>query len=153
MRGSPLLQAILVIVAFALAGVPVWRLTLPAATVGAPMGTGPSIDPVLSHVTLLDMEAVFAPAPVDFQVSYLDATVFDGQGPQTQFTTRWKAFLKSEGADLVVRARWPVPAAGGAPPAAMRVTVNFPDGRTVEKSFWAAANGTLADVFTVPGVP
>ncbi len=48
---------------------------------------------------------------------------------------------------------WPVLAGSnvGPGPAAAKVTVRFPDGRSVEKSFWADANGALTDVFTLPG--
>ena len=46
-------------------------------------------------------------------------------------------------------------AANGTPPsanpAAARLVVRFADGRQVEKSFWASADGTLTEVFTVPG--
>ena len=50
--------------------------------------------------------------------------------------------------DLVVQAHWPAPVSGTA--AATRITVRFPDGRQVEKSFWAASDGTLAEVLTIP---
>ena len=61
--------------------------------------------------------------------------------------------MPPDGADLVVQAHWPVAAGAdaGTTPAAAKLTVRFPDGRTAEKSFWADANGTLTDMLTLPG--
>ena len=96
---------------------------------------------------------MFAPAPTDFQIKNLDQVVLAGRGPDARFTARWAGSVPPDGVDLVVRAHWPVStgAATGAGPAAARLTVRFPDGRTVEKSFWADANGALTDVLTLPG--
>ena len=148
------------IVVIALAGVPVYRLTRPAAGAGVvAANTGePSADPAAVRSAPSEVEVVFAPAAADFQLKNLDRTVLAGRGPQARFHTRWTATVPPEGVDLVIQARWPSLAAAEAPagasganPAAARVTLRFADGRQVEKSFWAAANGTLAEVFTVPG--
>ena len=149
------------VIVVALAGVPVWRLTRPAAadTPLAPVVASPPANTAAAKAAPLDVEAVFAPAPVDFQIKNLGQTVLAGRGTQTRFTARWAASIPPDGVDLVVQAHWPALAAGtdtasaptGAGPAATRITVRFPDGREVEKSFWAAANGTLTDVLTLPG--
>ena len=163
MRGSPLFLAIFMVAAFLLAGVPVYRLTRPAgvadaagpATVETTAQDSPGVKPAP-----LEVEAVFAPAPADFQIRNLDRTVLAGHGPQGRFSAHWTASVPPEGVDLVLQVHWPASAAGGsaadgtppaANPAAARLTVRFADGRQVEKSFWAAADGTLAEVFTVPG--
>ncbi len=152
-RGSPFLQAMVIVAVFLLAGVPVFRLTRPAAAAVPVAGTVSSTDKSADAKPVpLDVEATFAPAPTDFQLKYLDQAVCEGHGPQARFSARWTAAIPPEGADLVIQARWPA-AASGASPAAARVTVRFPDGRQVEKSFWAAADGSLADVFAVPGTP
>ena len=147
--------------AFLLAGVPVYRLTRPAAA-AAVANTGTAVDTPTDNTEVkaapLQLEVVFAPAPTDFQLKNLGRTVFAGQGPQARFTGSWMTAVPPEGVDLVVQAHWSAPTAGSgsavapaASPAAARVTVRFPDGRTATKSFWAGADGTLDDVFTVPG--
>ena len=164
MRGAPFLQAIILVAAFLLAGVPVYRLTRPAEpAVVASAGTVADLtaDHPEAKPVPLEVEVVFAPAPVDFQIRNLDRTVLAGRGPQARFTTRWTTAMPAEGVDLVVQAHWPTTVTGGnaaatgavpgANPAAARVTVRFPDGRQAEKSFWSGANGTIDEVFTVPG--
>ena len=144
MRGSPLFLAISMVAAFLLAGVPVYRLTRPAgvadaagpATVETTAQDSPGVKPAP-----LEVEAVFAPAPADFQIRNLDRTVLAGRGPQGRFSAHWTASVPAGGGG----------GGGQARGAAARLTVRFADGRQVEKSFWAAADGTLAEVFTVPG--
>ncbi len=147
------------IVVFLVAGVPVYRLTRLAGVTEAVVDTrSAAISPGVNPAPL-EVEAVFAPAPEDFQIKNLGQPVLTGHGPQARFTGRWAANLPPEGLDLVVQAHWAASTVAGAPPgtppgvgpAAARVTVRFADGRQVEKSFWAAANGALNDVFTVPG--
>ena len=140
-----------------LAGVPVYQLTRPAVAKVAPVSvTMPPVETspdVVTQAAPLNVEAVFAPPPTDFQIKNLDQTVLAGRGPKGRFTARWAENVPPDGVDLVVLAHWPVStgAGAGAEPAAAKFTVRFPDGRTVEKSFWADANGALTDVFTLPG--
>ena len=148
---------------FLLAGIPIYRLTRPAAAEAA-ASPGPAQtagDSTGAKAAPVDVEAVFAPAPADFEIKNLDRTVLAGRGPQARFATRWNATVPPEGVDLVIQAHWPAPAAADAPaaavpganPAAVRITVRFAAGRQVERSFWAAADGALSEVFTVPGDP
>lgn len=153
MRGSPFLQTVLVVAAFILAAVPVWRLTRPAADAAVVPPVAEAAPVPGAKPVPLEVEAVLVPAPTDFQIKYLNETVIAGDGPRSRFTARWAATVPPEGADLVVQARWSAKPAGDtdAPGlGAVRVRVSFPDGRTAEKTLWGA-NGTLADVFTVPG--
>lgn len=154
MRGFPLLQSILVVLAVLVAGVPVYRLTRPARAQAAAVSTVAAQPTVhVSGVTPVDVEAVFAPAPADFQIKTLDQTVLAGIGPKTRFTARWAGSVPPEGVDFVVQAHWPegTGADAGLVSAAARIAIRLPDGRTVEKSFWAEADGTLTDVLTLPG--
>ncbi len=144
MRGSPLLQAIFVVVACLFAGVPVFRLTRPAAAAVSSLAATP--DPSAAKAAPLELEVDFAPPPADFSIKNLDRDVLAGRGPQAHFTAHWEGASPAEGVDLVVQAQWAAES-----PAAMRVVARFPDGRRVEKSFWSGANGTLAEVFTLPG--
>ena len=109
MRGFPLLQTILVVLAVILAGGPVYRLTRPAveAEVPASLAT-PSITATPGTAIgaePLDVEAVFAPAPTDFQIKNLDQTVLAGRGPKARFASRWAGSVPPDGVDLVVQAR------------------------------------------------
>ncbi len=157
MRGFPFLQLVLVVLAVALAGVPVYRLTRPAVAVTPSESLAtPAADATPGAATQaapLDVEAVFAPAPTDFQIKNLGQTVLAGRGPGLRFTARWAGAVPPDGADLVVQAHWPASTGPGheAGTGAAKFTVRFPDGRTVEKSFWADANGALTDVLTLPG--
>ena len=150
------------VAAFLLAGVPVYRLTRPAVAIVA--STGTAVDTPTNNTEAkpapLKLEVLFAPAATDFQLKNLDQTVLAGRGPQSRFTGTWTTSVPPEGVDLVVQAHWSASMTGSsstaAPvvnPAAAQVTVISPDGRKATKSFWAGANGTLDDVFTVPGAP
>ena len=155
MRGSPIWQAILIVVVFALAGVPVWRLTQPSpgTATSATSASTPSASPADGTARSVEVEALFAPPPADFQIKYLGQSILEGCGPASSFNGHWATAMPTEGVDLVVQARWNV-AVGTPPsvsPSAVRVTVRFADGRQVEKSFWSNASGSLAEVFTVPG--
>ncbi len=140
---------------FLLTGWPVYRLTRPAAPTPAASEdvAVPPTDNAPAKSTSLEVEVVCASAPTDFQIRCLDQTVLAGRAPQAHFSKRWTATIPPEGVDLVVEARWPAStdAASGANPAAARITVRLADGQPIEKSFWAGANGTMNEVFTVPG--
>lgn len=166
MRGFPLLQTILVVLAVLLAGVPVYRLTRPAvADAALPSMATPSVEatPIAAtQAAPLGVGAVFAPAPTDFQVKNLGQTVLAGRGPQAQFTAKWATVVPPEGVDLVIQARWPAAAADGGvnpgtspavEPRAMRVMIRFPDGVLFERTFWANVHGELNEVCTVPASP
>lgn len=131
------------IVVFMVAGVPVWRLTRPAAA--AAIADPPAAAPL--QALPLQVEADFAPAPDRFTIKNLDQPVLAGSGPASRFAGPWAGAVPAEGVDLILHAHWP---ASDAPKAA-RVVVRFPDGRRVEKSFWAGADGAIEEAFTLPG--
>lgn len=133
------------IVIFAVAGVPVWRLTRPAAAAAMPALAEPAAAP--SETLPLEVEADFAPAPARFEIKNLGQPVLAGSGPQARFTGRWAGAVPAEGVDLIFQAQWPA----SETPKAARLAVRFPDGRRVEKSFWAGAGGSLEEAFTLPG--
>ena len=145
------------VVAFVLAGVPVFRLTRPATTHAAVDQTTASVPATPAATPTpapLDVEAIFAPPPTDFQVTNLGQTILAGRGPQARFQARWTTTVPPEGVDLVIEAHWPTPPPDAPPTnAAARISVRFADGRQVDQSVWANADGTLKQVFTVPGVP
>lgn len=131
------------IVVFAVAGVPVWRLTRPAAAATAQ--AHPAAAPL--QALPLQVEADFAPAPDRFTIKNLDQPVLAGGGPQSRFAGRWAGAVPAEGVDLILQAHWPA----SETPKAARVVVRFPDGRRVEKSFWTSGDGSIEEAFTLPG--
>lgn len=135
----------MMILVFAAAGAPIWRLTRPSAPTS--IEATPEVAP--AKAMPLEVEADFAPAPDHFEIKNLDQPVLAGSGPQARFTGRWAAAVPKEGVDLVFQAHW----ASESGPKAARIVVQYPDGHQAEKSFWAGANGSLADVFTLPGTP
>ena len=156
MRGNPVWQLLMAVVAFGAMGWPVWRLTRPAeaAPVIAVSGTGGDggeATKAAGSVTL-GVAADFAPAAAEFALSYLGSPVLQGKA-QGSATAEWKVAFPADGADLVLHVAWPTGATaeGKAGAAAARVTVRFPDGRQVEKSFWSADGSPLDTVLSVPG--
>jgi hypothetical protein len=144
-RGYPLFQTILMALCFALAGYPVWRLTRPEPAVAAVLPQAASAQPAAST---LEIEADFAPAPADFEVSCLGAVVLEAHGGSgAQFKKSWTAQIPKEGVDLIFRAHWPAAAADFS---AARLIVQSPDGTKIEKSFWTAPGAALEEVVTVP---
>ena len=148
MRGQPLVQLLLVIVAFLGVGWPVMRLTLPSK------GNGPAPAPPRESLSgqaeiELTLTASFLPAPAEFHLASLGHDLLAGHGPQGEWTGTWKTALPAEGADLSLRAVWPTAEA----PAAARLIVRFPDDRPpVDRTFWVS-RGTLTELVTVPGAP
>ncbi len=165
MRGRPWLRSLLVLFAFAALAVPVWRLTRSSPATAT--GTDIKQDQPRSVVAAPDNELIvhldFSPPPRDFQLQHLDRTLLEGRGPQTSFSTPWRIALPIEGVYLALRATWPESGKLTAS-AAARLRVTFPDGRVVDKTYWAptaAANpstvqtppAALVEIFTVPGEP
>ncbi len=150
MRGQPLVQLLLVILAFFGVAWPVARLTLPASRANLPAAPTtaevPSGQPAEIELTLT---ASFVPAPAEFHLAALGHDLLAGHGPQGEWTATWKTALPAEGADLSLRAVWPTAEA----PAAARVVVRFPDDRPpVERTFWVS-RGPMTELVTVPGTP
>lgn len=147
MRGQPSVQLWLVLVTFALIGVPVWRLTRPEASAGQL----PSFPPVVTaDEVAFQITVTFAPASEEFRVSSLGQDVLAGRGPETSFHATWRTRVPAEGLDLAIQARWP--ATDSPVPAAARVTVHSADGdrAPLERTFWAT-HGNLTELLTVPG--
>lgn len=147
MRGLPFLRLILTVLAFAAMALPVWRLTRPALA-GDPVAPpeGPAAAATALPVTL-EVQVTFAgPLPLGFQLKEQGRVVLEGSG-QESTPGQWQARLPKEGVDLIFEAHFPP----GSAQAAAQITLNFPDGFQIEKSFWG--HGALREVITVPQRP
>ena len=148
MRGFPLLQVLAIAVLFALAGVPVWNLTRPPAARAVAVRAAATPAPVRQPFTV---ELHFAPAPLDFQLTYLGQPLLSGRGPAEDFSVPWTVQIPAEGADLALQARWPAqtPAAGDGSHAAVRLTVRFPDGHQADQTLWGEAASPMVEIVTI----
>ncbi len=126
-------------------GVPVWRLTRPASA--APVAAiVPDATP--AQTLPLEIEVSFSePPPAGFQIKQIDQILLQGAGPGLNFHGQWTARLPKEGVDLTFEAHW----TPDAPQAAVRLSVSFPDGQKIEKTFWA--RGSLLEIITNPASP
>ena len=147
MRGFPLLQVLTMAVLFALAGLPVWRLTRPPAAQATPASTSDAAAMPAPGRQAFTVELHFTPAPADFQLTSLGQPLLAGHGPAEDFSAPWTAQIPAEGADLALQARWHAAADGGH--VAVRLTVRFPDGRQTDQTLWGEAASPMVEVVTV----
>ena len=149
MRGFPLIQVLAMAVLFALAGLPVWKLTRPPVAQEAPAKTSDAAATPGRQTFTVDLH--FTPAPADFQLTYLGLPLLAGHGPAEDFSVPWIVQLPAEGADLALQVKWnAVPsAAGDGGHAAARLTVRFPDGRQTDQTLWGETASPMVEVVTV----
>ncbi len=147
MHGHPLYRLVLVAVVFLGVGLLTFRETHPGAA-AAPATEAPAAAAQTGSAATLRVIARAVPVPVDLQVRYLNDTIVSGGGGTGRYAADWQIRLPTEGADLTVAARWPA----STPTAATEVTVEFPGGRTVSKTFWfdVSTPDGLRDVLTIP---
>lgn len=126
-------------------GVPVWRLTRPASAV---IVTESTSDATPTPILPLVIEVTFAGSPpTGFQIKQIDQVLLQGAGPELSFHGQWAARLPKEGVDLTFEANW----TPDAPQTAARLSVSFPDGQKIEKTFWT--RGSLLEIVTIPATP
>ena len=145
MRGTPIWQLVCVVFMFAAAGVPVLRLTAPAAlpiTIATPISPNP-----VARGTPVDIQVSFSQAPSDFALRYLGAvTVLSGHAPTEDFAGTWIVQLPPEGADLTLQAHWPEGTTGHI---AAHVTVRLPAGLETTQTFWRDAASSMVETLTI----
>lgn len=146
MRGLPWLRLLATVVIFTAMGWPVWRITRPLPS-KALAHVAPVAGGTTEAAVVLILELGFAGAPpTGFQVKQAARVVLQAEGSkETVFHTRWTTILPKEGLDLTLQASWPP----DGPHAAVRVSVSLPDGRRIEKVYWAEES--LVELVTVPG--
>ncbi len=131
MRGSPILRLVLMAIALALAGIPVWLLTRPTQEVVAQLAAAPE-----SSSRWVEVEMTSS-APGTLSLSALGKVLLATSAGAT--SARERVWIGRE-ADLVASATWP----NGDVPHALRVVLRE-DGRvTRDATFWGA--GSVEDV-------
>jgi hypothetical protein len=134
MRGSPLVQAVLVVVGLLLLWFPLHSLTQRHPVMVTPAATPPPT----KHVQM----ALRSTAPFRFQVSYLGQVVWEGtdDSAEKESTKDLDIDFPKEGIDLAVDVTW---ATQGLAAAEISVTV---DGTEMHKTLWG--QGSASDVVT-----
>jgi len=131
MRGAPILRLVLMAIALALAGIPVWLLTRPTPEVVAPLPAAPE-----SSARWVEVEMTSS-APGTLSLSALGKALLTSPAGAT--SARERVWIGRE-SDLVASATWPV----ADTPHALRVVLRE-DGRvTRDATFWGA--GSVEDV-------
>lgn len=142
MRGSPLLRAVLTLLALLLMAWPVWRVTRASAPTAAPEPDA-TADTTPAKVRL---RLSFLPGPpLEWSVRHLGRVVWSGASGGGEAESPELAIpIPEEGVDLQVTARWPAGTAIGA--ARLRlVRSNSP---ALERSAWTDERGALDAVLT-----
>ena len=134
MRGSPLVQAVLVVAGLLLLWFPLHSLTQRHSVLVMPAATPQPT----KHVQL----ALRSTAPFRFQVSYLGQVVWEGtdDSADKESTKDLDIDFPKEGIDLAVDVTW---ATNGLAAAEISVTV---DGTEMHKTLWG--QGSAGDVVT-----
>lgn len=135
MKGSPLLRALLALMAIALAGIPLWHLTRPSElhTIGA----APEV-----AMRAVKLSLTFSIEPVRFAVLHLGRVVWEQDGHGTENASEVKMAFPAEGVDLQFKVVWPP----SAPVSALRVWLTDPDGNRHEQTLWG--QGEMEEVAT-----
>lgn len=135
MNGRPLLRLLLVTLAFACLGIPVWQLT---RGTDAP---APAEITSTSKVEELSVTLTFSTSAESFALTHLDETVLAAPA----LSRTWQAAVPPEGIDLLLKAHWPAKTKT----AAVRLQISRRGETVTDKTFWA--EGGMAELVTVPG--
>jgi hypothetical protein len=133
MRGSPLAQAALVVVALLLLLMPLHRLTQREQR--------PSPAVVSTPTKQVHLAVRTTAVPCRFQITFLGKTLWAEDASTPELAKDFEIAFPKEGIDLVVDAVWESKAL-----AAMEITLSLPDGTAIQKTLWG--EGTANDVLT-----
>jgi hypothetical protein len=133
MRGSPLAQAVLMVVALLLLLMPLHRLTQ------REQGPSPAVD--FTPMKQVHLAVRTTAVPCRFQITFLGKTLWAEDASTPELAKDFDIAFPKEGIDLVVDAVWESKAL-----AAMEITLSLPDGTAIQKTLWG--EGTANDVLT-----
>ena len=135
MRGSPPIQAALVVIVLLFLLIPLHRLT---ERVTAKESSAPT---VVKPAERVHLGIKTTAAPFRFQITYLGRTLWAGDAAGAELEKDVDIDFPKEGIDLVVDATWNNPAL-----VALQISVSTPDGTTLDKTLWG--RGKISDVVT-----
>ncbi|MBV8900645.1 MAG: hypothetical protein JOY92_11110 [Verrucomicrobia bacterium] len=124
MRGAPLVEALVALVALLSLAVPIRDLTLRSRSKLAPVIQA-------APAKSVRLELVGTAPSFEFNVSYLGQALWSGTGHQSPSHADFQLPLPKEGIDLEVSARFP-----DSNLHALRLTVSTGDGVGIERSAW-----------------
>jgi hypothetical protein len=134
MRGSPLAQAVLVVVGLLLLLIPLHRLTQREQK--------PPERPVVSSAPKQVHLVVRTTAvPCRFQITFLGKPLWAEDASTSEVAKDFDIDFPKEGIDLAVDATWETKAL-----AAIEITLSLPDGTAIPKTLWG--QGTANEVLT-----
>jgi hypothetical protein len=134
MRGSPLVQAVLVVAVLLLLLIPLHRLTQREQT--PPVQPVASVAPKKIHLAIRTTAV-----PIRFEITFLGKTLWAEEASTPEMEKDFDLDFPKEGIDLVVDATWETKAL-----AAMEITLSLPDGTAIHKTLWG--QGTANEVLT-----
>jgi hypothetical protein len=136
MRGSPLLRALLVVIALLAVVWPLRSLTTHRAeSPSVPLQGEPMPG---SNVHLILTSTSF---PFTFEVSHLGETIWQGEATESNVARDVKITFPPEGIDLLVEAKWQ-----GDKQAAVKLDVTVNGGDTITRTLWGT--GKVSGVLT-----
>jgi hypothetical protein len=134
MRGSPLVQAVLVVAALLLLLIPLHRLTHREQR-------PPELSVVSAAPKQVHLAVRTTAIPCRFQIAFLGKILWAEAAETPELGKDFNIDFPKEGIDLVVDATWETKAL-----AAIEVTLSLPDGSAIHKTLWG--QGTASDVLT-----
>jgi hypothetical protein len=134
MRGSPLVQAVVVVAVLLLLLLPLHRLTQREVR----LPEQPVASPTPKQVQLAVRTTAI---PCRFQITFLGKTLWTEEASTPELRKDFPIDFPKEGIDLVVDATWETEAL-----AAIEITLSLPDGATMHRTLWG--RGTASDVIT-----
>jgi hypothetical protein len=133
MRGSPLVQAVVVVAVLLLLLIPLHRLTQREQRPLPPVASTPTKQVHLAVRTTA--------VPCRFQITFLGKTLWAEDASTSELGKDFDIDFPKEGIDLVVDATWESKGLS-----AMEITLSLPDGSAMRKTLWG--QGTANDVLT-----
>jgi hypothetical protein len=134
MRGAPLIEALVALLALLSLALPIRELTL-----GSRLRPVPAVR--VAPAKSVRLEVVGTAPSFEFNVSYLGREIWSGTGHQSPTHADFQLPLPKEGIDLEVNARFPDSSLH-----ALRLTFSTGDGIGIERSAWGTA--ALDEVLT-----
>lgn len=133
MRGSPLVRALVMLLALAALAIPLRHLTAQRETISAP----PVVENKAPETSKVSIALTSTRVPCAFSIHHLGKVIWEGTLTKPEANQTLDLPFPPEGIDLVVQAEW-----SDEDPSALRVEVTAPGGRSIEQSLWGSGSAT-----------